>query len=124
MRKPALEWICAAAGAALVAATLVTVALQIPHEQEEWPVLQVRVADVVPGTDGHLVRFSVTNASQATAAAVEIEGRLMQGDAVLEASHVTLDYTPRGSTTRGGLWFTRDPSCCSLSLRATGYQEP
>jgi uncharacterized protein (TIGR02588 family) len=78
----------------------------------------------VPGPDGHLVRFTVTNASQATAAAVEIEGRLMQDGEVLEASHVTLDYAPRGSMTRGGLWFTRDPSCCTLSIRATGYQEP
>jgi uncharacterized protein (TIGR02588 family) len=124
MRKPLLEWICAAIGATLVAATLVTVALQIPHEDEAPPQLRVRVVDVVAAEEGHLVRFAVTNASQATAAAVEIEGRLSQDGQVVETSHVTLDYAPRGSTARGGLWFTRDPACCTLALRAAGYQEP
>ncbi|MBC9177106.1 TIGR02588 family protein [Pseudoroseomonas ludipueritiae] len=124
MRRPLLEWICAAIGAALVAATLVTVALQIPREDGAPPLLRVRATDVVAGEEGHLVRFTVTNASQATAAAVDIEGRLSEDGQVVETSRVTLDYAPRGSAARGGLWFTRDPACCSLSLRATGYQEP
>lgn len=124
MRKPLLEWICAAIGAMLVAATLVTVALQIPGEDKATPRLRVQAVDVVAAEEGHLVRFAVTNASQATAAAVEIEGRLSQDGQVLESSRVTLDYAPRGSTARGGLWFTRDPACCTLSLRAMGYQEP
>lgn len=124
MRKPLLEWICAAIGATLVVATLVTVALQLPGEGKAPPLLRVRMVDVVAGEEAHLVRFTVTNTSQATAAAVEIEGRLSQDGQVVEASRVTLDYAPRGSTTRGGLWFTRDPACCTLSLRAAGYQEP
>jgi uncharacterized protein (TIGR02588 family) len=125
MPRPALEWICGTLGGLLVVATLATVALQIPgNDDRAPPVLRVQVTGVTATLDGHLARFVLVNPSEATAAAVQVEGRLLQGEQVVETSHVTLDYAPRGSSTRGGLWFSRDPACCTLSIRPLGYQEP
>jgi putative integral membrane protein (TIGR02587 family) len=73
---------------------------------------------------GHAVRLVVRNEGTRTAAAVEVEGRLFDGEELLESSRVTLDYVPRGSATRAGLWFARDPNGLRLEVRALGYQEP
>ncbi|MDB5370269.1 MAG: hypothetical protein JWP20_1827 [Roseomonas sp.] len=122
--KPALEWACATVGAVLVAATFAIVAAQIPGDDDAPPALRVEVLDVSPGPAGYLARFAVTNASKATAAAVEIEGQLRDGERTVETSRVRLDYAPRGSTARGGLWFREDPSRLTLTVRTTGYSAP
>ncbi|HWX50458.1 MAG TPA: TIGR02588 family protein [Roseomonas sp.] len=124
MRKPALEWICAALGTVIVLATLAVVAAQIPGDDEAPPDIRLRVESVRPAGEGYLVRFEATNMAQSTAATVEIEGRLEEGGRSVEVSRVQLDYVPRGSRQRGGLWFTRDPAQYRLSLRVLGYQEP
>ena len=124
MRKPALEWICAMLGGAVVLATLTVVAAQIPADDEAPPEIRLRVNSVQPAGQGYLVRFEAANAAQSTASAVEVEGRLEEGGRVVEASRVRFDYVPRGSRQRGGLWFTRDPAQYQLSLRVLGYQEP
>ena len=125
MAKPILEWICAAAGGLLAAATLAVIALQIPgSDQEAVPDVQVKVSGVAPAASGHLVRIEVSNPGKSTAAGVEVEGRLEQGGEAVETSRVTFDYVPRGSIARGGLWFARDPAGYALTVRAVGYQEP
>ncbi|WP_159995353.1 TIGR02588 family protein [Roseomonas sp. 18066] len=123
--KPALEWIMAAIGAGLTLATLAVVASDISASRGD-PVPRLRIAAEAPRPDGQgafLVRFTVTNAAPATAAQVTVEGVLAEGDRVLETSQVTLDYVPRGSSARGGLWFRQDPGG-RLRLRVTGYAEP
>lgn len=125
MPKPILEWVCAATGGLLAAATMAVIAFQIPGSDDRAsPDLGVKVAGVAPSTAGHLVRIEVSNAGTRTAASVEIEGRLEEGGRTVETSRVTFDYVPHGSITRGGLWFSRDPAGYALTLRAVGYQEP
>jgi len=124
MQKPALEWVCAALGGAVVLATLAVVAAQIPGDDKAPPEIELRVSAVRPAGQGYLVRFEAANAASSTAAAVEVEGRLEEDGRLVEASRVQLDYVPRGSRQRGGLWFTHDPAQYRLSLRVLGYQEP
>jgi uncharacterized protein (TIGR02588 family) len=88
------------------------------------PSLRV-VADTVLQADGMwLVEFRATNAGHETAAAVKIEGELMQADSSVESSEAVLDYVPGRSVRHGGLFFRRDPRAYRLELRAHGYQEP
>ncbi|MDJ0386771.1 hypothetical protein QMO56_01480 [Roseomonas sp. E05] len=124
MRKPALEWVCATLGGVVVLVTLAVVVAQIPGADSAPPDVHLRVEAVQPSGGGYLVRFEAVNRAQATASAVEVEGRLEEGGRLAEASRVRLDYVPRGSRQRGGLWFTRDPAQFRLSLRVLGYQEP
>ena len=70
---------------------------------------------------------SWTNTSRtaaATAAAVQIEGELLDGERVIATSQVTLDYVPGNSERRGGLFFREDPEAHGLKVRALGYAEP
>lgn len=123
--RPVLEWVCAALGGLLTAATLTVVALQIPGSDDAAaPDLRVEVTGVVPAASGALVRITVSNAARRTAAGVEVEGRLEEAGRVVETSRATFNYVPSGSAARGGLWFTRDPARYTLLVRAVGYSEP
>ena len=123
--RPVLEWISAAIGGLLTAATLAVVASQIPGNDEETaPDLQVEVTGVARAASGHLVRLVVSNRQKKTAAGVEIEGRLERGGEVAETSRVTFDYVASGSAARGGLWFKRDPALYTLTVLAIGYRDP
>ena len=64
------------------------------------------------------------NLSPATAAAVQIEGELVEGERVLATSQVTLDYVPGNSERRGGLFFRENPQAYDLEIRALGYAKP
>ncbi|ONG47662.1 hypothetical protein BKE38_22900 [Pseudoroseomonas deserti] len=112
-------------GATLTLGTLAVVASDISVSQGDPPP-RLAIAAEAPQPDGQgsfLVRFTVTNAAPATAAQVTVEGVLSEGERVLETSRAVLDYVPRGSSARGGLWFRQDPAG-RLTLRATGYAEP
>jgi uncharacterized protein (TIGR02588 family) len=123
--KPALEWAVAALGAVLTLGTLGVIAADIPGSGDDpAPRLSVAAGPAQPdGQGGYLLRFTVTNAAPATAAQVTIEGTIGEAGRVLETSRVVLDYVPRGSSARGGLWFRQDPAG-RVALRATGFAEP
>lgn len=126
MPRPALEWICATLGGLLAAGTLAVIASDIPGSGEAVaPRLAVTAAAPEPaGEAGHLLRFTVTNSAAASAAEVEVEGRLERDGQPPEVSRARLDYVPRGSSSRGGLWFRQDPAGGRLTLRVLGYSEP
>ena len=125
MARPALEWACAALGGLLALGTLGTVALQIPgHGDDAPPELRVEVSGQAQSVAGHLIRITVLNTGAATAAGVEVEGRLAEQGRVVETSRIVFDYVPRGSAVRGGLWFQRDPAAHTLTVQPIGYREP
>lgn len=84
----------------------------------------MNVQRIVPSADGWLVEVAAQNLSAATAAAVQIEGELLDGERVIATSQVTLDYVPGNSERRGGLFFREDPQAHGLKVRAMGYAEP
>ncbi|MBC8130052.1 MAG: TIGR02588 family protein [Rhizobiaceae bacterium] len=118
------EWICAGLGAIITVATFAVVALDLPGARADIPDIRVTVKGIEPANEGFVVRIRARNVSDTTAAAFEIEGTLKRGSEIVETSHVTFDYVPRGSEENGGLWFRQDPRNLELLVRPTGYQEP
>ena len=122
---PALEWIAAGIGLVLTLAMLGFIGWQAwKSTGEERPAIKVDVLRIVPSADGWLVEVAAQNLSAATAAAVQIEGELLDGERVIATSQVTLDYVPGNSERRGGLFFREDPEAHGLKVRALGYAEP
>jgi uncharacterized protein (TIGR02588 family) len=120
---PRAEWIAAAIGFVLVAATVLFLAYQAVAGGSGPPSIAIRVAHQQPDRDGYVVVFDVLNSGGTTAADLEIEGSLTSGDAT-EVNGLTLPYVPPGSERRAGLFFRGDPSRGRLELRAKGYREP
>lgn len=118
------EWIIAAAGLILVAATIGLTIYRAATEEKTPPKLEVIVDSIEPSGDRFLVRFLVKNTGNQTASAVTVEGELKNGTEPAETSSATLTYSPAHSERRGGLYFTRLPDSANLQIRATGYEEP
>ncbi|WP_306752324.1 TIGR02588 family protein [Paracoccus actinidiae] len=122
---PVLEWISAAIGLVLTVAMLGFIGWQAwKHTGEEPPAIKVHVQHILPAGDGYVVEFVAVNLSPATAAAVQIEGELIEGERVIATSQVTLDYVPGNSERRGGLFFRENPQGYDLEIRALGYAQP
>lgn len=124
-RAPLLEWISAAIGLALTLAIVVLIGKEsVNGETTEPPAIEVRAGRITAMPAGFIVEVTAVNHSGGSAAAVEVEGALMQGAAPVETSSLTFDYVPGRAERKGGLFFTQDPRRHRLQLRALGYQEP
>jgi len=121
---PLIEWLAAGTGLVLVGGSVIFILLEGVRSLDEPPRLAIDAEAVVRSGEGYLVLFRVWNAGSATAAQVEIEGRLVSGAGTIETGQVTIDYVPAGSERRGGFVFDHDPEAYRLDLRVTGYAEP
>jgi len=120
----AIEWAVGAVSAVVVLAMISFLLYQAWSTREGAPSLIVNV-DRIRATDGvHHVEFRVENQGDATAAEVLIQGRLRDGDRLIEEREVTFDYVPGGSEGRAALIFTNDPAGYDLELIPSGYREP
>jgi uncharacterized protein (TIGR02588 family) len=122
--KSRWEWVAAAVSTALVLAVVGYLLYDAVARPRTPPAVEVRADTVLRSGGLWLVEFSAHNRGHGTAAAVKIEGELMEGDSAVEASDAVLDYVPGESVRRGGLFFRADPRAYRLELRAHGYQEP
>ena len=119
-RTSALEWIAATLGLLGILFVGAIVGREaLSGEPDQLPALEVRAGRIVPNAAGYVVEFEVVNHASGTAAAVEVEGKLGT-----ETSSATLDYVAGNASTRGGLFFRRDPRGQKLELRALGFQTP
>lgn len=118
------EWIVAAAGMTVVLGAIGVSVFRAFTEESTPPSLVVRVDSISPTQGGFLVRFSVINTGNQTAAGLQIEGELRDASTVVESSSMTLTYAPANSSREGGLFFTRNPEELNLSIRPTGYSVP
>ena len=118
------EWVAAAIGALiLILAIGYMIWYGLTHTSGP-PVMVVERADSVRVDGIYVVKVVVRNEGRSTAAAVEIEGALMDGEEALETSTATLDYVPENSEREAYLQFTRDPAQYDLKLRAVGGSAP
>ena len=115
------EWIIAAVGLILVVVAIGTTVYRAMTEESTPPKLEVVIDSILPNGDGYLVRFTVKNTGNQTAAAVAFEGKLKDES---ETGTATLTYVPSNSERRGGLFFTKNPQQSDLQIRVTGYEEP
>jgi uncharacterized protein (TIGR02588 family) len=121
---PAAEWVVAALGAALVAATIGYLVWLALGRDQAPPEVQVVVGDVVALEHSFLVAFRAVNTGGSAAAALVIEGELEGPGGVVETAQATIDYLPPRSARSGGLFFRNDPRVHALRLSPKGYVEP
>lgn len=119
-----IEWLTG------LVATLIVLAMTGWIFWEAWttdkrpPELSAQVLNIEPVAAGWRVMIEVRNASDETAAAVEVRGALFDGATPVEEAEVTFDYIAAGSSTKGGLLFVNDPSRYRLRVRPAGFTEP
>ena len=122
---PLWEWAIAGVGAVLVAGVIVYMTVSALMSNGSAPVVFVEAHGPVERSgDLYVVRFEARNESSATAAGLRIRGELLRDGSVVEASEAVLDFLPRWSKRRGGLFFRRNPADGRVELFATGYQDP
>lgn len=122
---PALEWIAAFLGLALVAIMGVFLVLEaLSSDARLPPVIHVEPVSLTRGGSAYVLEVKVLNSTGQTGAAVSIEGTLKQGGGDVETSNATISYVPGRSSRRAGLVFSRDPRRYDLELRVTGYEQP
>ena len=121
---PALEWICAAIGFALVAGTIGFVAWKGLAGNGLPPQLSFQVKTIVEAPNGYLVEVRALNSGEETAADVKVEGELRGPSGSVETSETSFKYLPPRSARSGGLYFTHDPRTLEMTIRAKGYEAP
>ena len=122
---PLLEWIASAIGLLLTLGILAVIGRDaLVDGGGGVPAIEVTVERVVQTPVGYVVEITASNRSDATAAAVEIEGELKAGGEALATSTTTIDYVPGNSERKAGLFFSQDPRRHTLDVRALGYEEP
>ncbi|WEX10632.1 TIGR02588 family protein [Chelativorans sp. AA-79] len=124
-QKPrTLEWIVGGVSAAVTLAMIGFLLLQALSGRQEIPRIEVTVERIRAIGGSHHVEFRAVNRGGATAAAVLVKGRLMDGQDVVEEREVTFDYMPAHSEQQGALFFQNDPGSYRLSLQPEGYKKP
>ena len=124
-REPLLEWASAAIGLALTLIILGLIGREaLRGDAAQPPAIEVVPVHIARAGTGFVVEVAAVNRSGGTAADVEIEGVLKQGETALETSSLVFDYVPGHAERRGGLYFREDPRRHRLELRPLGYQRP
>jgi uncharacterized protein (TIGR02588 family) len=121
---PFVEKLIAGVGLTLVVLVAGSLGYEALTHSGGPPDVEVQVGGIHRSRSGYLVRFTAFNGGETTAAQVQIEGELRDGDQVVEESATTLRFVPDGGNQEGGLFFERDPHRYRLHLRATGYEKP
>lgn len=124
-REPLLEWVAAGFGLILILGMMAVIGQEaLRGDADQLPSIEVRAARIASTPSGYVVEIVATNRTGGTAAAVQIEGELMNGETSVETSSLTFDYVPGHAERKGGLFFTEDPRRHRLEVRALGYQAP
>lgn len=121
---PVSEWLIAVLGLILIAGAIGITLYRAVTESDTPPQLEIVAEPPQTSGGGYLVRFSVFNKGNQTAAAVNIEAELKNGAETIENGGATLTYAPANSVRRGGLYFTKNPQNFELKIRVAGYEEP
>jgi uncharacterized protein (TIGR02588 family) len=121
---PSGEWAVALLGVVLVVGALGFLGYEAVTRQDSPPDITVQVDSISPTRTGYLVQIRVLNHGGATAAALKVEGVLVDEAGSGETSETTIAYVPAHSERKGGLFFTKDPRQFGLRLRAQGYEAP
>ncbi len=119
-----LEWLTAFLGLMLVAAALGYISYRAVTVENTPPNLTVEIESITPVSAGHLVKFHVANSGEETAAAVNLEGTLKEGETTAESGTATIDYVPSHSQRKGGIIFEKNPQKYQMQIRAVGYANP
>ncbi|HEX2205830.1 MAG TPA: hypothetical protein VHG91_21125 [Longimicrobium sp.] len=118
------EWVAAAVSGVVVFGAIGFLLFQALAHPATPPAITLAVDSVVAAPNGWLVELRVRNDGWTTAAGLQVEGELREGERSVEKSQTTIDYVPARAARRAGLFFTRDPRRHRLELRPLGYDRP
>lgn len=120
-----LEWVAGSIGLIFLVALLVIVGRDaLTRPSSEPAAVSIEAGKTVRTATGHIVLFKAINAAGGDAAQVQVEGRLLDRDRVIETSSAVIDYVPGNGRAEGGLYFEYDPAGLTLRIRPLGYQVP
>ncbi|WP_430439443.1 TIGR02588 family protein [Shinella sp.] len=119
-----IEWLTGLVSALLVAGMLGWIGWEAFTREATPPDLSVTVLTTEKTGAGQRVTFNIANSGTTTAAAVTVIGRLMEGEKIVEESHVVFDYVAAESKSTGAILFAGDPAGRRLDIRAAGYTGP
>lgn len=124
-QTPALEWVAAGIGLVFLITLLGVIgAKAITGGTHEPPAITIKLGEVKRAGDTYVATFEAVNASGGTAAALQVEGKLVDGSADVETSLATIDYVSAHGRADGGLIFSHDPKGLKIVARPLGYQTP
>jgi len=121
---PLWEWIIAGLGLILVIGSISVTFYRANTEKSTPPIISISLDSISQTEYGFLVQFSVKNTGNQTAADLNIEGVLKNGEEIEETSTMSFTYAPANSNRQGGLFFTKNPNELELQIRALGYSVP
>ncbi len=124
VQKNPLEWTVFAVALAIVSACIAVLIAQMLRTDATSPHLVATVGAVESVSSGFRVPVKVRNDGGETAAQVAVVVTLESGGEELERSELTLAFVPHRSERLGFVVFRRDPRCCSIHARATGFEKP
>lgn len=119
-----IEWLTGLVSALLVAGMLGWIGWEAFTREATPPDLSVTVLTTEKTGAGQRVTFNIANSGTTTAAAVTVIGRLMEGEKIVEESHVVFDYVAAESKSTGAILFAGDPAGRRVDIRAAGYTGP
>ncbi|MCW1430235.1 hypothetical protein [Novosphingobium sp. JCM 18896] len=124
-KTPVLEWIAGGIGLVFLIALLVIVGRDALTRPSSAPaVVSIEPGRITRTATGYVMLFKAVNVAGGDAAEVQIEGRLLDGDRVVETSSALVDYVPGNGRAEGGLYFEHDPAGLIVRMRPLGYQVP
>lgn len=124
-QTPLLEWIAGGAGLVFLIGLLGVIGYgAVTGTSGDLPAVAVRTGGMARTSAGYVVAFDAINVGARTAAALAIEGQLLDGATVVETSSATIDYVPANGRAQGGLFFLHDPKGLTIKARPLGYQAP
>lgn len=125
-KKNWLEWTVFAGGLLLLLAVSGYLLYEALTIADKPAALSVSFGEAVAAGDPHhfTVPISIRNDGGQTAAEVDVEVVLLEGDRQVERRELTFDFVPHMSSRSGALTFDAAPSPGQLRARVLTYVEP
>jgi uncharacterized protein (TIGR02588 family) len=122
--KNALEWTVFAISLLLIAAVVGALILEAARSHDTPPVLRIHTGVATEALGSWRVPVEVVNEGDTTAEQTHIEVTLEEAGREVERAELTIAFIPRKSKREGWVTFRRDPRCCEVVARATGFENP
>lgn len=124
VRKNPLEWTVFAAALAIVAGCVALLVMMMLRTKDAPPELVVTVGRAERVSSGFRIPVQVRNDGDETAEQVLIDVTLESAGEEMDRAELTIAFVPRRSVRHGFVVFGRDPQCCKITARATGFEVP
>ncbi len=119
---PILERIVGAIGAVLLIGLCAALGWDALRGDDRPPAFAFTVAEILPSSGRHMVRFLVRNTGGKAAETIAVRGQLMAQP--VETAELEIDFLAAGEEREGALLFTADPRVYPLELSTYSFSDP